>query len=282
MDGKKLAEKIGDELRVAMATLARPPRLAIVLVGDDAPSKKFVERKRAFGEAIGVTVQVHEFSADITEEALAEKVAALAAHQENDGLIIQLPLPPRINAQRILDLVPKEKDADVLSAASTQDFAEGKSDILPPVVGAVARVFEEYNVAVRGKRAAVVGRGRLVGEPVALWLAREGATVSVITRQTAGPEEILRAADIIVSGVGKPGMIKADMIKEGAVVIDAGTASAGGDLRGDVDLESVAPKASLVTPTPGGVGPLTVAMVFKNLIDLITKDQNFIGDQISP
>jgi methylenetetrahydrofolate dehydrogenase (NADP+)/methenyltetrahydrofolate cyclohydrolase len=268
VDGKKLAEKIGGELREAVAALGRVPRLAIVLVGDDAPSKKFVERKRAFGEAIGVAVQVHNFSADIGEETLTEKVAALAADRANDGIIVQLPLPAQIDAQRILDMVPREKDADVLSTASVKDFERGSS-ILPPVAGAVARVFEEYNVTVRGKRAAVVGRGRLVGEPVAIWLTLAGANVSVITRQTAGPEEILRAAEIIVSGVGKPGMIKADMIKEGAVVIDAGTANEGGALCGDVDLESVAPKASLVTPTPGGVGPLTVAYVFKNLVDLI-------------
>lgn len=268
VDGKKLAAKIAGELRAEAAKLSHPPRLAIVLVGDDAPSKKFVERKRAFGEAIGVTVQVHEFSADVAEETLIREVQALAADKDNDGIIVQLPLPPRIDTQRILDLVPSDKDPDLLSSVSVQDFAAGKNKILPPVVGAIDAIFREYGVTPRDKRAAVVGRGRLVGEPAALWLAREGANVSVITRQTAGPKDILRSADIIVSGVGRPGMIKADMIKEGVVVIDAGTASEGGALRGDVDFGSVAPKAALITPVPGGVGPLTVACVFKNLIYL--------------
>lgn len=265
VDGKKLAAKIAGELRAEAAKLSRPPRLAIVLVGDDAPSKKFVERKKLFGEAIGVTVRVHEFVADVAEEALIREVQVLAADKDNDGIIIQLPLPARIDTQRILDLVPSDKDPDLLSSVSVRDFADNKRAILPPVAGAIEAIFREYGIAPRGKRAAVVGRGRLVGEPAALWLTRAGAQVSVITRQTEKPEDILRSADIIVSGVGRPGMIKADMIKAGAVVIDAGTASEGGALRGDVDLEQVAPKAALVTPVPGGVGPLTVACVFKNL-----------------
>lgn len=269
VDGKKLAEKIAGELRTEVMKLSRPPRLAIVFVGDDAPSKKFVERKKLFGEAIGVVVQVYDFSVDIAEEMLIQEVQALAADKDNDGVIIQLPLPPRIDTQRILDLVPPEKDLDLLSSASAKDFADNKRALLPPVVGAIHAIFEEYGIASRGKRAAVVGRGRLVGEPVARWLARAGAQVSVITRQTADPEDILRSADIIVSGIGKPRFLKADMIKEGAVVIDAGTASEGGALRGDVDFGSVAPKVALITPVPGGVGPLTVACVFKNLISLI-------------
>ena len=164
-----------------------------------------------------------------------------------------------------------EKDVDVLSARAVGNFSVGKSRIAPTVVGAIQELFLEYKIDVKGKNVAILGAGALVGKPVAMWLMRESSVVTVITEETPNPEEILKSADIIISGIGKPGYITGDMVKDGVVVVDAGTSESEGKIRGDVDFDSVSKKASYLTPVPGGVGPLTVAMIFKNLLALAKK-----------
>lgn len=268
MDGKALAEKIYAELHEEVSKSAKKYRLAVILVGENAIIEKFVETKRKIGARIGIDVRVYHFLESISATGLRKRIAEIVHEEKNSGVIIQLPLPAHINKQSILNAVVPEKDVDVLSARAVGDFAVGKSRISPTVVGAIQELFREYKIDVKGKAVAILGAGALVGKPVAMWVMKESSVVTVVTEETSNPEEILQKTDIIISGIGKPGYITGDMVKEGVVVVDAGTSESGGKIRGDVDFDSVSKKASFITPVPGGVGPLTVAMIFKNLLAL--------------
>lgn len=283
IDGKKMAGDIKNSLKIEIESLRKKLRLAIVLVGGDDISKKFIERKKKFGEAIGVDVRVYNFPKDISTTELRKKISDIARIKQNDGVVIQLPLPKHINIQYILDSITLKKDVDMLSSRALGELASGKFKILPPVVGAVHEIFERHDVDIKGKNIVVFGAGRLVGKPLLMWLINVGATVAVVDEFTKNPDYYSKNADIIITGVGKSNLIRADMVKEGVIVIDAGTSievfpqgvslKAGqGEVRpqikGDVDFDNVSKKASLITPVPGGVGPLTVAILFSNLIVL--------------
>ncbi|MBI4132082.1 MAG: bifunctional 5,10-methylenetetrahydrofolate dehydrogenase/5,10-methenyltetrahydrofolate cyclohydrolase [Candidatus Sungbacteria bacterium] len=276
MDGKALADKIITGLKPEYARLGKKPALAAIVVGGDAVIRKFIERKKNVAGEFGVDFRVYEYPADISTNELRKRIAQIVHDADPEGVIIQLPLPPHVNQQYILNSVPPEKDVDVLSARAVGDFSVGKSRILPPVVGAIAALFQEYGIDYRSKHVVVVGAGTLVGKPVAAWLANEKVSFTVVDEHTPDIAEFSRKADVIISGVGRLGLITGNMVKEGAVVIDAGTSEAGGPSTalgaskfvGDVDSDSVSPKASYITPVPGGVGPLTVAMIYKNLLTL--------------
>lgn len=233
----------------------------MVQVGSDAATEKFIERKKKFGEAVGVTVVVHRFPSDVAEDVLAAEVRAIGEDSRVSGLIVQLPLPLEINADVVLDSIPPEKDVDALSSSSR---------VLAPVAGALAEIFSRYGIDPHGKRAVVVGQGRLVGKPVADWLLKNGALVEVVSLETREQmRSLIKRADIIVSGAGVPRLITPELIKNGVVLIDAGTSESGGKLVGDID-PACAEKAALYTPVPGGVGPITVAKLFENLVVLAT------------
>ncbi|MDP3784647.1 MAG: bifunctional 5,10-methylenetetrahydrofolate dehydrogenase/5,10-methenyltetrahydrofolate cyclohydrolase [bacterium] len=267
IDGKALAEKIKNSLKEEISRSGKKIRLAVVKIGSEAVTEKFLEQKKKFADEIGVDVRIYEIPEDISTNKLREKVSEIVHIKENDGIIIQLPLPERINTQSILDAIIPEKDPDVLSSKSWGKFSTGKSKILPPVVGAIKTIFEEYKVDIKGKNIVVVGAGRLVGKPVATWLLNEKATVMVIDENTPDASRFTLQADVIISGAGKPKLIGPDMVKEKVITIDCGTSESGGQVVGDIDPE-VSKKAALFSPVPGGVGPLTVAMLFKNLIEL--------------
>ncbi len=240
LDGKKLSEKILEDLRKKIKKSGKKLKLAAVLVGEDKNSKIFLRQKEKACKKVGVEFELYQFSENITQEDLEKKVKEIS-RQKNHGIIIQLPLPQHIDVQKILDLIPPEKDVDALS---------GKPFVLSPVLEGVLELLKEYKIDLKGKKVGVIGRGRLVGKPVAAWLLKQGIKVL----------ENVEGADVIISGVGKPGfVINGNMIKEGAVVIDAA---------GDIDFDSAVKKASYITPTLGGVGPMTVAMVIKNLVIL--------------
>lgn len=268
IDGKALAREIRAGLRAEVRAMEVSPRLAIVVVGDDAVIANFIAQKKKAAKAAGIDVRIYPFSETISTKELRKRIAEIVHEERNNGVIIQLPLPKQINARYILDAVTPEKDVDVLSARAVGNFAVGKSAVLPPVVGAVRALLEKANVDYAKQSVAILGAGKLVGRPVAVWLVQEGATVSVVQRSAKNPADLLRKADIIISGIGAPGFIKKDMIKEGAILIDAGTSESGGQIVGDVDEASVRDKASLLTPVPGGVGPVTVAMLLQNLVTL--------------
>ncbi len=267
-DGKKIAERILSELKEQAAALSKKPRLAVAVVGNNPVIASFIAQKKRAADFIGAEVRIYPFPAEITTNELRKRISEIVHEKKNTGVIIQLPLPPHINKQYILNAIPPEKDADVLSARAVGAFAVGKSPVMPPVAGAVKTLFEEYEVDYQKNSIAIVGAGALVGRPVALWLMGEGVSFTLITESIAHPEAILREADIVISGIGKPRHITADHIKKGAIVVDAGTSESAGEIIGDVDEKSVASKAAFLAPVPGGVGPLTVAILLRNLFTL--------------
>lgn len=279
IDGKAIAGKILEEAKSEVSKLLKPPYLAAVLVGDDAGSRRFLELKKKAAESVGIDFRIYEFPEKISNGELRKKLNQIVKATTCGGMIIELSLPAHLNTQYVLNTIPEQKDPDVLSQKAQGAFwarlAEasakraGRAEILPPSVEAVKQIFEEHKIEPRGRTAAVFGYGRLVGKPVSHWLASEGATVAVINEFTPEPAELSEKVDIIISGVGKPGLIKSDMIKEGAIVIDFGFVSAGEEMAGDVDFKEASKKALLITPVPGGTGPIVVAAVLKNFVKLI-------------
>jgi len=281
IDGRKIARKILEEIKEKLQKSGRSLRLAAVLVGENQELKKFIELKKKAAEKIGIEFRTYEFPEDITNNKLRRELNKISKVKTTHGVIIELPLPEHLNTQSLLNTIPEEKDVDVLSEKSQGKFFTNRSKILPPAVEAMKQIFEEYKIDLKGpdakgiedprfanyalrranrdKTAAVFGYGLLVGKLVSHWLVNQGATVSIITEYTKEPEKISREADMIISGVGKSNLITENMVKEGAVVIDFGR---------DVDFKNVSKKAGLITPPVGGVGPIVVAAVLKNLVEL--------------
>ena len=270
IDGRKIAEKILEETKVEFTKLKKLPFLAAVLVGDDTGSRRFLELKKKAAEKIGIDCRLYEFPKGISNGELRKNLNQIVKATACGGMIIELPLPAHLNPQYILNAVPEKKDPDVLSQKSQGAFWTGRSEVLPPSVEAVKSILEEYKIEPKGKTTAVFGYGLLVGKPVSHWLASQGATVSVINEFTLNAERYSLNADLVISGVGKPGLIKSDMIKEGAIVIDFGFAGTEEEIAGDVDFQEVGKRASLITPVPGGTGPIVVAAVLRNLVILIS------------
>ncbi len=285
LDGRQLSQKILAGLKEEIIKSRRKLSLAAIIVGDDPVIAKFVAQKKKVAEELGVDFRVYEYSAEISTNELRKRIAVIVHDADPDGIIVQLPLPKHINARYILNSVPPDRDVDVLSSKALGNFFVGKSAVLPPVVGAVRSFLDEYQISVESKYFVVVGAGELVGKPVALWLLNQQATFGVVSVLTADIADFTRRADVVITGVGKSGLITGDMVKEGVVVIDAGTSvgtrllatgdqleasgqKMGAALAGDVDFDSVSAKAAYITPVPGGVGPLTVAMIYKNLVAL--------------
>lgn len=268
LDGKKIAQKILAELKSEIAAMKKKPRLAVAVVGRDSVVESFIAQKKKAGESVGIDVRVYPFPETITTNELRKRLAAIVHEEKNTGVIIQLPLPAHINKQYILSAIPPEKDPDVLSARAIGNFAVGKSMVMPPVAHAVKTLFESYEIDYREKQILLLGAGSLVGRPVALWLMQEHAIFSVVGSPEYDATSLISGADIIITGIGHPGFVTGDMIKKGAIIVDAGTSESAGKMVGDVDQKSVASKASYLTPVPGGIGPVTVAMLFKNLLVL--------------
>lgn len=262
IDGKLLSQNIEATLKRKVDQLPRSVTLAVVIVGDDPVSVKYINRKKAIGERLGINVQLFEYEESISEVELVDVVNGLVARSDIDGILVQLPLPLHINRETILNLIPAAKDPDALSE---------NTRVLSPVVRAIEEVFKFGEVNLVDKKIIVVGKGKLVGRPVAVWLASEGYDVTVIDSAVEDIASITSHADVLILGVGSPGLIKPEMIKEGVVIIDAATSEASGKLAGDADPEC-SEKASLFTPVPGGIGPLTLVMLFANLLDLVERD----------
>lgn len=254
IDGRKIASEIKDRL----LDLNIKPRLAVILVGNDPASVVFVKIKQKFGASLGAEVVVYEYESNVGQGELEQIIKRLADDDKTTGIIVQLPLPEHLETDKLLNLIPGHKDVDALGA---------EAKVLSPVVGAVKEILTRGQVMLAGKKAVVVGKGKLVGKPVAVWLAQEGAQVEVADSQTSNLAELLKSADIVVAGAGQPHFIKPTMIKEGVILIDAATSESSGRLAGDAD-PACAEKCAIFTPVPGGVGPITVAKLFENLFFL--------------
>jgi methylenetetrahydrofolate dehydrogenase (NADP+)/methenyltetrahydrofolate cyclohydrolase len=265
IDGNRIAHGLKNELVEKVAAFKKKPNLAVFITQEDAVVHKFVERKTEFGEEIGVKVIVNHLNPFEGTSELLQKL--LHAAREHDGIIVQLPLASHIETEPIRQLMPITHDVDVYGSTAYVQFEEGRLPILPPVIAAISEILHRQNIRISTKKVVVVGQGRLVGIPAVAWATRLGAFVSSVDRDTEDIGAVTREADVLILGAGSPGLITPEHVKEGAIVLDAGTSETGGVLKGDAD-PSVAEKASIFTPTPGGIGPITVAMIFKNLLTL--------------
>jgi methylenetetrahydrofolate dehydrogenase (NADP+)/methenyltetrahydrofolate cyclohydrolase len=290
LDGKTVSEKVLLELTPEIAKInARfyptKLRLDIVMVGDNPASRVFVNNKKRVGQSLGVEVKVHHFAkgkdwnkttqGDMSTGKLLDALAELTGNEKVHGIVVQLPLPPHINEQEILDAVPAEKDVDVLGYKAAGKFYTNNKEflILPSTLAGILRLLREYGIEdFTGKNVVIVGAGKLVGKPAVTYFMRREASASAfnVRSKTLDKKRALRMADIIISGAGNPKLITGDMVKNGVIIIDAGMTKDPGTqkLVGDVDFETVVSKASYITPVPGGVGPMTVAMIFYNLVEL--------------
>jgi methylenetetrahydrofolate dehydrogenase (NADP+)/methenyltetrahydrofolate cyclohydrolase len=265
VDGRAISLRVLAEAKEEVKRLGREPVVRAVVAAPSPATESYLSIKQSRAEDAGMRLEVVRADAGADEAELMRLVEAPGA----DAVIVQLPLPAGLDTERVLNAIPLSKDADVLSCTAYAPFEKGEPGALvPPVAAAVERILAEAGTNIAGKNAVVVGDGFLVGKPVAVLLRRLGAEVSVVTRDTAGKEDMYREADIIVSGAGSAHIIRPDMVKEGVVLIDAGTSESNGAIAGDID-PTCAEKASLYTPVPGGVGPVAVAMLFKNAARLL-------------
>jgi len=269
INGTQLANAVLDTLANRVRKLDHAPHLAAVMVGDDPALRKFIAIKKKAAEAAGIQYSSYVFAGDAKQEEVAQTVRWLARDGTVDGIFIELPLPETLETQTLLDLIPEKKDVDMLTTGSKEAFYADRSGILPPSVRALEMVLAARNVDVRGLRVAVIGRGELVGRPVAHWLAHNGADVESIDIGTPEPHRLTVRADIVVCGAGVPGLVTGDWVRDGALVIDYGFGKrSDGTTAGDVDATTVGPKAAALTPIPGGMGPLVVAALLENVFDV--------------
>ena len=270
LDGKALAAEIRSEVKTQVAALAEKgvsTALAVILVGDDSASQVYVRNKIKACADTGIRSLEFRMPAETTQQQLLAKIAELNADESVDGILVQLPLPKQINADAVISAIDPAKDVDGFHVANAGALVTGKQGFVPCTPFGVMRLIEKSGVNPRGKSAVIVGRSNIVGKPMAALLTQADGTVTLCHSKTPDLADITRQADILVSAVGKVNCVTADMVKDGAVVIDvAMNRNEAGKLCGDVDFAAVEPKASYITPVPGGVGPMTRAMLMRNIL----------------
>jgi methylenetetrahydrofolate dehydrogenase (NADP+)/methenyltetrahydrofolate cyclohydrolase len=269
IDGRKISKEILDNIKLEVSQLPFMPVFCDILVGNNPASIQYVNMKKKRAEDVGMAFHNANFQFTITTEELIEEIEKINKIEHICGIILQLPLPSHIDEKRALDAIDPRLDVDALGSVVSEKFYNGEQSLCLPTALACMSILdslrtEHANLADR--HVVVLGQGKLVGKPVTELLKRRGLDVIAIRRTTENKEEILKQADIIISGIGQAGYLKGDMIKAGAVLIDAGTSESGAGIVGDVDLESVKNIASYVSPVPGGVGPVTIAMLFQNVL----------------
>jgi methylenetetrahydrofolate dehydrogenase (NADP+)/methenyltetrahydrofolate cyclohydrolase len=279
IDGKALADSLRAEIRTRAERFAkehgRPPGLEVVLVGDDPASQVYVRNKDKAAAEAAFRGVVHRMPASSTEEEVIAKVRALNADAAVDGILVQLPLPEHIEAQRVVDAISPAKDVDGLHPVNAGLLASGRPGLRPCTPSGVMRMLASIGAKLGGKRAVVVGRSNLVGKPLALMLLEKNATVTIAHSKTADLKEVCREADILVAAVGVAHLIRGDFVKPGAIVIDVGM-NRGEDkkLTGDVDFAAAREHASFITPVPGGVGPMTIAVLLANTLEAAERSRS--------
>ena len=271
LDGKALSEKIKEEVRVEVAQLVEEkhitPGLAVILVGNDAASATYVASKAKSCKNAGIYSVVHEMPDSITQEELLETIERMNENPKLDGILVQLPLPKHIDTTVVLEAINPLKDVDGFHPYNVGRMVSNLDSFLPATPFGVMRMFQEYGIELSGKNVCVIGSSDIVGKPMAALLTNAKATVTVCNSRTKDLSSHTKAADIVVIAVGVPHLLKADMLKDGAVVIDVGINRLDtGKLTGDADFEDCKSKCTHITPVPGGVGPMTIAMLLKNTI----------------
>lgn len=278
IDGKKIGEEIKKEIAAKVAAIidsgGEPPHLAAILVGEDAASQTYIASKERACRTVGFTSSVYRHRADITEDELLAVIDFLNNDPDVNGFILQLPLPKHINADKVLQRIAPEKDVDGFHPVNVGRLALGLPSYLPATPAGIMLLLERCGIQTEGKHCVVLGRSNIVGTPMSLLMSRKSnpgnSTVTLCHSKTENIAEITKQADILIAAIGQPGFVKADMVKNGAVVVDVGIhrisdkSEKGYYITGDVDFENVAPKCSFITPVPGGVGPMTIVSLLLN------------------
>lgn len=265
LDGKALAAEIRGDLKEKIQSFGEPITLAVVIVGEDPASKIYVRNKIKACAEIGVTSISKELSADCTQEQLESTIESLAADDSVNGILLQLPLPKRLNERAALSKIPVEKDVDGFCEENVGKLAMNRGGIVACTPLGVMKLIEKSGVSLRGKNAVVLGRSNTVGRPMAMLLLNADATVTICHSKTKNLKEICKNADVLIAAIGKAKFVTEDMVKEGAIVVDVGiNRDENGKVCGDVDFENVAKKAYAISPVPGGVGPMTITMLLHN------------------
>lgn len=274
INGKALAQKTRDMIAAEVATLPSKPKLVVVLVGDDPASQVYVASKEKFAVAIGMESQVIRLDASTTQAELVQVVDGLNNDPSVNGLLVQFPLPDHISESHIMNIISPQKDVDGLNTINVGRLVSGNATLMPCTPSGIIRLIESTGVDICGKSAVIIGRSMLVGKPVAMMLLHRHATVTICHSRTNDIAAQIRSADIVVAAVGIPNFVKADMVKDGAIVIDVGINRVNKKLVGDVDFEAVKEKASHITPVPGGVGPMTISMLLMNTVTAYKSQHN--------
>ena len=268
IDGKLVSQKIKDCLKEKIAIYKQQTgkdiTLAVLLVGENPASQVYVRNKIKACEYVGIKSLSYYLPETVTQEEVSQLVKSLSSDENVNGILVQLPLPKGIDEESILKLIPAEKDVDGFSSENVGNLLLGKETTVACTPFGVIKLLEEYNVDLSGKNAVVIGRSNIVGKPMAMLLLQKNATVTICHSKTKDLANIVKNADVIVAAIGRPCFVTDDMVKDGAVVVDVGINRVDGKLVGDVDFDSVSKKASLITPVPGGVGPMTIAMLMEN------------------
>lgn len=266
MDGKSLKNEILSGLAEEVKALDKVPTLCVIQVGDDEASNVYINQKRKMCNDIGYNFIHEKYDDSITEEELLKNIERFNSNDNIDAILVQMPLPSGINEKNIQNAVSKYKDVDGLNDSNIVDLISGKSSLYPCTACGVISLLDKYGVTLEGSNVVIVGRSSLVGMPLFHMLENRNATVTLCHSKTRNLQSITKNADIIISATGVKGLIKEDMVNNNAVVVDVGIARENGKLYGDVDFDNVSKKASLITPVPGGVGPMTIASLAQNVL----------------
>lgn len=280
LDGKLISSEIKEEIKKEIQVLenksGKKPGLAVIIVGDDPASRVYVKSKIKTCNELGMESRLYELEAECQESEIIEKIKELNADKDIDGILVQLPLPKKFDESRIIDTIAVEKDVDCFTHENLgKVFLNDANSLKPCTPSGVIELLKRYGIDSKGKKVVIIGRSNIVGKPLALMFINLGATVTVCNSHTPDISHYTKEADILVAAVGKPNFITAEMVKEGAVVVDVGINRVDGKLVGDVDFSGVAQKTSFITPVPGGVGPMTIAMLLKNSLEAFKNNRGW-------
>lgn len=273
IDGKLISTQIKDELKAEVAQLKEKgiaPCLAVIQVGNDPASSVYVNNKKKACAYIGIESLAYELDENITQEELLRIVEELNQNEKVNGILVQLPLPKHINEEAVIQAISPEKDVDGFHPETVGNMCIGSKGFLPCTPAGVIQLLKRSHIEIEGKECVVIGRSNIVGKPMAILLLRENGTVTITHSRTKDLKEIAKRADILIAAIGKPKFVTSDYVKEGAVVIDVGIhRNEDNKLCGDVDFDDVVDKVSAITPVPGGVGPMTIAMLMNNCVETV-------------
>lgn len=270
LDGKELAKKIKKELKKEVEQLKSNgiiPKLAVIMVGDNSASQVYVKNKSKACEKTGIEFEEYLFDSNITEQELLDVIQKLNNDESIHGILVQSPVPKHIDANKAFGTISPEKDVDGFHPINVGNLCIGKDCFISCTPFGIVKILEEYQIETEGKEAVILGRSNIVGKPMIQCMLNKNATVTVCHSRTKNIEEITKRADILIAAIGKEKFVKEDMVKDGAVIIDVGiNRLEDGTIVGDIDFENVSKKASYITPVPGGVGPMTIAMLLHNVV----------------